>query len=355
MQPRSAAQPPKRPAPDRPLRSITAGYDIDRWPIAVPIDVDETIESWLSRAAKRYAITPRELLIEVGIEVRKDGPRQLIRAVREQSDLLAQKLGCPPDTIGKAAAAMLPNAAIVDYLVRYREVSRPIPAGTAFCPLCLAEPEPRWKQEWASLFGVACTIHECLLLRSCPGCGEPPFATMSWLSLDPDTPAYACPNRPRRNSGRMMLGKRCGFDLRSIEPFDMDLAAIEAHTLAYQLWQRYLHNPHGLLRVMDVEVTATIAFDALCQLVDESIRIVSVFEEPFHRPSLVRVLREASEVLGAPTITIAAKNADVIGLLNPGGPVTPIGPDNVLLRRKRNPLLAAIRLGAVRSTLSPVA
>jgi len=60
-------------------------------------------------------------------------------------------------------------------------------------------------------------------------------------------------------------------------------------------------------------------------------------------------------VLGAPTAAAAAERADHVGLLNPGGPITPIGPDNVLLRRKRNPLLAAIRLGAVRPTLSPAA
>ena len=37
MQPKPAANPPNRPASDRPLRSITAGYDIDRWPFAVMI------------------------------------------------------------------------------------------------------------------------------------------------------------------------------------------------------------------------------------------------------------------------------------------------------------------------------
>ena len=34
------------------------------------------------------------------------------------------------------------------------------------------------------------------------------------------------------------------------------------------------------------------------------------------------------------------------------GPVTPIGPDNVILRRPRNPLLAAIRIHALTPSLS---
>lgn len=66
-------------------------------------------------------------------------------------------------------------------------------------------------------------------------------------------------------------------------------------------------------------------------------------------------LRPAAEVLSSASVTVAAEKPGAGGLLNPAGPVTPIGPDNVLLRRKRNPLLGAIRLGAVRATLSPAA
>lgn len=309
----------------------------------------------MSRAASRYAITPRELIAEAGIEDRVDRPTQLVRLLREHADLLARQLGCEPRDVAAAAAEMLPNSAIVDYLKRYRATSRLIPTGTAFCPPCLAQPDPRWKREWASLFGTTCTAHACLLVRACPRCGDPPFSTASWLSQEPDAPAYSCPNRPRRQSGRMIKKRRCGFDLRSIELFDMDSEAVQAHALAYQLWQQYVHDPDGLLRLTGVEVTTTIAFDALCQLVDESIRVVSLFEDSFHRPSLVQALRKAGVVLGSPSTTAAAKRADGVGLLNPAGPVTPVGPDNVLLRRKRNPLLAAIRLGAVRPTLSPAA
>ena len=98
-----------------------------------------------------------------------------------------------------------------------------------------------------------------------------------------------------------------------------------------------------------------LGFDALCQLVDESIRIVSLFEPAFHRPALVQSLRNAARVLDSASVAAAAEQADAVGLLNPAGPVTPLGPNHMLFRRKRNPLLAAIRLGAVRTTLSPAA
>lgn len=355
MQHKPAAQPPNRPIPDRPLRSVTAGYDIDRWPLAVKIGHDETVESWLARAASRYALTPRELLAEAGIDSDIRRPIQLARAVRDHSDLLAQLLGCEHTEISAATTEMLPNAAIVEYLQRYRATTRPIPAGIAYCPQCLAQPDPQWKREWASMFSIACAVHGCLLVRTCPRCGDLPFSTASWLSREPEMSAYACPNRPRRSSGRMIQSRRCGFDLRTVEPFDMDTPAIEAHVLASDLWRQYVQTPTGLLCLAGVEVTSIIAFDALCQLVDESIRIVSLFEPAFHRPSLVQALRNAHRVLNSPSAAAAAEQADAVGLLNPAGPVTPLGPDYVLFRRKRNPLLAAIRLGAVRATLSPAA
>lgn len=334
---------------------MPAGYDIDRWPVAVAIRVDETIESWLTRAAKRYGITPGELIAEAGARAHLRRPGQVTLLVRRHAALLAASLGCPESDAITAAAEMAPNAAVVDYLARYHGVRRPLPVGSGFCPLCLAVPEPHWKREWSSMLAVACDRHACLLVRSCPRCGEQPWSTVSWLSQQPDARLYRCPNRPRRPSGRMRRGRRCNFDLRTISPFDMDTKAVDAHGLAFRLWQQYTHDPASLLRVVGIEVTATIAFDALCQLVDESIRILTLFEDTYDRTALVRALRNAGQVLSSTSATVAAQQADAVGLLNPAGPVTPVGPDNVLLRRRRNPLLAAIRLGSVRATLSPAA
>ncbi len=97
------------------------------------------------------------------------------------------------------------------------------------------------------------------------------------------------------------------------------------------------------LRVTDIDVTVTIAFDALCQQVDDSVRISLLFEDDYDRTALVRALRNAGEVLSSGSALVAADKADAGGLLNPAGPTTPIGPDNVLLRRKRHPLLAVAR------------
>lgn len=355
MQPSSAAQPPKPPGQGHTLRSVPAGYDIDRWPMAVAIRPDETIESWLTRAAARYAITPRELIGAAGVNDRVRRPGQLARLVRRHAAHLALKLGCPVAELARATAEMLPNTAVVDHLARYYAVTRPVPTGTAFCPACLAIPDPYWRREWSSMLAITCGVHACLLPRNCPGCGEQPWSTTSWLSQEPDAPLYCCPNRPRRPNGRMMRARRCNFDLRTIEPFEMDVEAISAHGMAFELWRQHVNAPTSLIRIADVEATATIAFDALCQLLEESIRIFALFNNHYDRTALVGALRNAALVLSSASPAVAAQKADAVGLLNPAGPLTPVGPDNVLLRRKRNPLLAAIRLGSVRPTLSPAA
>lgn len=356
MRPSSAAQPRKPTLQNQPLRSVPAGYDINRWPIAVPIRTDEAIESWLTRAARRYAIKPRQLVIAAGVRDRVDNPGQLTRMLRRDASTLALRLGCPEADVAVAAAEMLPDAAVVDYLVRFHRVSRPIPTGSGFCPVCLAEPDPHWKRQWSAMFATTCVDHGCLLLRTCPRCGERPWSTASWLSHDPAGPLYACPNRPRRPSGRMIRRRRCKFDLRKIEPFVLDAETVAAHKLVYRLWQQYGRDPASLQRLAGVEVTAKIAVDALCELIDESIGIFSLFDDDTHdRPALVAALRTAARILSAPSTTVAAQQADAHRLLNPAGPATPIGPGIALLRRRHNPLLAAIRLGSVRATLSPVA
>jgi TniQ len=98
MPPKSAAaQREQRPHP-RQLRSIP-GYDINRWPICVPIRPDETIQSWLMRGALRYGITPRALLATAGVDEHIDRPAQFAAAVSRHTDHLAHLLGCAPDDV----------------------------------------------------------------------------------------------------------------------------------------------------------------------------------------------------------------------------------------------------------------
>jgi hypothetical protein len=115
MPPKSAAAPPEPQPPRRRLRSIPGGYDIDRWPICVPIGPDETVPSWLMRAALRYEITPRALLAMAGADERIDRPGQFAAVVSRHADKLAHALGCPPDELRTAVQRIHPNTALSDY------------------------------------------------------------------------------------------------------------------------------------------------------------------------------------------------------------------------------------------------
>jgi hypothetical protein len=145
----------------------------------------------------------------------------------------------------------------------------------------------------------------------------------------------------------------CNYDLREVEVFDVDADLVRVQQFITGLCERRLDGPDSTLTVAGVEVTATIAFDAICELLDESLDILTLCTPGYDRTKLTRALRDCRTILSGPTTSDAARKTDDIGLLNPGGPITPIGPDNVILRRPRNPLLGAVRIHTLVPSLSP--
>jgi hypothetical protein len=138
MPPKSAAAPREQRPRGRTLRSIPGGYDIDRWPICVPIRPHETVPSWLMRAALRYGITPRALLAKAGADGHIDRPGQFAAAVSRHTDQLVHLLGCAPDEVHTAVRRIHPNTALSDYVQRYKGLWRAVLAGSSYvrgaCP-----------------------------------------------------------------------------------------------------------------------------------------------------------------------------------------------------------------------------
>jgi hypothetical protein len=139
----------------------------------------------------------------------------------------------------------------------------------------------------------------------------------------------------------------CDYDLRKVEVYEVDADLVRVEQFITELCERYFLGPESTVTIAGVEVTATIAFDAMCELLDESLDILTLFTPGYDRTKLTRALRDCYTILSGLTATDAALRAGDIGLLNPGGPIIPIDPDNVILRRPRNPLLAAIRINAL--------
>ena len=129
MPPKSAAAPREQRLRPRRLRSIPGGYDINRWPICVPIRPDETVQSWLMRAALRYGITPRALLVTAGVDGHIDRPAPFASVLRRHTDQLAHALDCASDEVRAAVRHVHPNTALSDYVQRYKGLRRAVLAG----------------------------------------------------------------------------------------------------------------------------------------------------------------------------------------------------------------------------------
>jgi hypothetical protein len=306
------------------------------------------------RAAMRYGMTPRALLATAGVDEHIYRPAQFAAAVTRHTDHLAHLLGSAHDEVNAAVQRIHPNAALSHYVQRYKGLRRAVLAGSSYCPRCLSEPNPRWKRQWSNVFALACVEHSCLLVRACPRCGEAPWSTTAWLSNPANSPYRCAIRRPRGPDDRVGVATRfCNYDLREVDVYDVDADLVRIQQFITDLCERRLEGPDRTVTIADVEVTATIAFDAICELLDESLDILTLFTPGYDRTKLTGALRHCHTILSSPTATDAAGKADDIGQLNPGGPITPIGPDNVILRRPRNPLLAAIRIHALTPSLSP--
>jgi hypothetical protein len=292
MPPKSAAAPRDQRSRGRTLRSIPGGYDIDRWPICVPIGFDETVGSWLMRAAQRYGITPRVLLATAGVHEHSDRPAQFASAIRRHTEQLAHALGCAPDEVRAAVRHIHPNTALSDYVQRYKGLRRAVLGGSSYCPRCLAEPTPLWKRQWSNVFALACVEHSCLLVRACPHCGQAPWSTTAWLSNVANSPCRCAIRRPRGPDDRVGVGARfCDYDLRTVEVYDVDADLVRVQQFLTELCERYFLAPDSTLTITGVEVTATIAFDAMCELLDESLDILSLFTPGYDRTKLTHALR----------------------------------------------------------------
>ena len=120
-----------------------------------------------------------------------------------------------------------------------------------------------------------------------PWAGEPPWSTTAWVSNPANSPCRSAIRRPRGPDDRVRVGARfCDYDLRTVEVYDVDADLVRVQQFITELCERYFLAPDSTLTITGLEVTATIAFDAICELLDESLDILKLFTPGHDRTKL---------------------------------------------------------------------
>lgn len=350
------------------LREVVGGYDIARLPIAVPPAAGEHGASWLRRWSHRYGLSAGQLLARLGLPTSPIGLARTERFVADHFEelLLASGTGTDhttsqdPDSDDPATTTTADlTSCVANYLRAYHR-RRPAAANTMrYCPRCLADTGGVWPARWATPCELVCLRHQIVLLQVCPGCGQVPFHGQRWLSAR--TASTHCDSPHAWGHTRRRRHTVCGFDLRTapneLTPFSGAGAAAQQRLHQLARAARTWPSPDGgLLAVCGVPTTAGEHLDAVLELLVEHLgRVAPLVTAAADPTPVLSALSAALSVLAQPDTMTAAAQAQRHGLLDPAGTVTPIGPETALTRRRRNPLLASIRLGSLTASLSPTA
>lgn len=356
MPPSTSPAQPERPTPVRPgLREISGGYDITRWPIAVPPAQDEHVLSWIWRVAHRYGMSVNATLTALGVPGRPSSTRRVQVALEAHADLLTSRLGPTPlrlDTRSPTTGAEMLDKELHRYLVAYA-IGR-VPAPTfGYCPACLGQ-TGTWSRVWKTRLPGICATHEVFLLDNCPDCQQRPFTKPSWMSAT--TEPWACPNITTAGTQPRTVRGRCGADLRDARATPAPAGELASMTRLQDAARRSACYPVDRLTVCGFETTVEEYFDAVLELVDELIGVKRLLNaDPPETSTLLDAISAAFTVLDQADAARAASVAKEHGLLAPQGRHTPIVTTHKVRRRRHNALLGAIRLRSLEPHLSPTA
>jgi hypothetical protein len=150
------------------------------WSIAVPLQDDELLSSWLVRAAMSQGCDPMSLTGSVWPRWRA-WCRDLDRGLSEDRvEALARAAGLPTEVLRSASLRpIVQTFATVDvgrsptwpWVLAQGTRGRRRYGGLQYCFQCLREDaQPYFRRRWRMAWTVACTIHQQALIDACPAC-----------------------------------------------------------------------------------------------------------------------------------------------------------------------------------------
>ncbi|MCI4674057.1 TniQ family protein [Candidatus Mycolicibacterium alkanivorans] len=184
-----------------------AGEALDSWLAAI---ADRTQTAWSDMLA---ALRPTASDATTGHSLQRNW---VVYLRPDEAANIAAATGVDPAVIGAMTLARYEGTALMIDKAR-RCVTRAFPWARArharYCPCCLADTTGRWQLQWRLGWAFACTVHRCLLVDTCPDCGQT-------QKLNPhvgeDIPQLArCATRAPHGSGGPSA--RCDGDLTTAE------------------------------------------------------------------------------------------------------------------------------------------
>jgi hypothetical protein len=297
---------------------VSIRLDIERWPILMVPQIDETLESWLVRFSARYGLSPRELLRALAIPVKADVAEiAFALSTPSISSLLAFRWPKKPQIV----TSVTPLAG--ERLQR-------------FCPLCLEE-DPYWRDVWAQPRNWACPRHRVFYITKCPRCRKPPWSSNDWRGHRSDV--FRCTERLDTITRSPSTPRKfCDYDLRNSETETVPATVLQAQDLGHILGRRGLYSGSfvSLGRMTVRAGQALRAFEQLAGLASRQ-EVKAVLEDDLN---FIRYLSVASE--GFSELSLGANDWHTLSdLLGPTGPVLPLGPKSTKKVVDNGPVLIA--------------
>lgn len=219
------------------------------WTLRVPLLADESLSSWLTRAALRQGCDPLALTgtIWPGWRVwtrdvdRGIPPSRLKPLVRASGVKLSEfQQAALRGVCERINGHPLPDTRTWPWLLTLGTRNRVRHGGQQCCPLCLAQDAaPYFRRAWRLAWHVGCSLHEVTLIDECPACQAP-----------------IEPHRLMAEDGHLGQCSRCRFDWRQTA-----CTPLSKNTLRFQqLADEVLQADHAVLG--DKESTASEWFAA---------------------------------------------------------------------------------------------
>lgn len=237
---------------------------VERWPITVHLHRGEYLPGWLMRVGARYRLSPLQILRELQVVQRPVAYHRVLDYLSANQRRIAAYLGVPMGDLSLALWGTPIDAAAARYLVHHCQ-TRPDPAGSRYCPRCLAEPDPWWHACWANPLLPICLRHQVYLRTVCPGCGQMPWTGTAWMG-NVAVP-WRCPQRQPRDPAQRPGRVRpfCRYDLRDVPALSAPETMCTAQQNLIEFGALADRQPSRRLRYGTVDVPITEALDRLCQ------------------------------------------------------------------------------------------